>query len=235
MKKIHLLLVLCCAVTFSVLSCASVKAGGAQDAAGRENTSHQALSSSYQVTVECPHFEKAPQLNEMLSSTVFENIKVFNREVFNKDGLFGGAYTEPMVRTLDIKSSSIYEDGRFISFLLYVYQFTGGAHGCTTLVPVTYCKSGKKLLSLEDALQPERRDWLTVLSEEARRQLTAQWKQGLFSSDADWIRSGTAPVMKNFEAFALEEDAVRIFFNHYQVGPYSSGIKEIVVPLALFK
>ena len=185
---------------------------------------------SYEADIDYPVFEKEPLLNAQVSDIVQKNLEAFNSEFFSAE-----APAYPQVFEFDIDSSSIYEDTNHISFLLTVYQFTGGAHGSTTLIPITYSKQTKKLLSLEEAVQPARKDWLTTLSTEARKQLNAQVQKQKFSSDEDWINKGTEPTKENFAIFKLEKNSVRIIFSQYQVGPYASGMPEIVVPRSLFK
>ena len=185
---------------------------------------------SYEADIDYPVFEKEPLLNAQVSDIVQKNLEAFNNEFFSAE-----APAYPQVFEFDIDSSSVYEDTNHISFLLTVYQFTGGAHGSTTLIPITYSKQTKKLLSLEEAVQPARKDWLAPLSTEARKQLNAQVKKQKFSSDEDWINKGTEPTKENFAIFKLEKNSVRIIFSQYQVGPYASGMPEIVVPRSLFK
>ena len=185
---------------------------------------------SYGADIDYPVFEKEPLLNAQVSDIVQKNLEAFNSEFFSAE-----APAYPQAFEFDIDSSSIYEDTNHISFLLTVYQFTGGAHGSTTLIPITYSKQTKKLLSLEEAVQPARKDWLATLSTEARKQLNAQVKKQKFSSDEDWINKGTEPAKENFAIFKLEKNSVRIIFSQYQVGPYASGMPEIVVPHSLFK
>ena len=185
---------------------------------------------SYEADIDYPVFEKEPLLNAQVSDIVQKNLEAFNSEFFSAE-----APAYPQAFEFDIDSSSVYEDTNHISFLLTVYQFTGGAHGSTTLIPITYSKQTKKLLSLEEVVQPARKDWLATLSTEARKQLNAQVKKQKFSSDEDWINKGTEPAKENFAIFKLEKNSVRIIFSQYQVGPYASGMPEIVVPRSLFK
>ena len=185
---------------------------------------------SYEADIDYPVFEKEPLLNAQVSDIVQKNLEAFNSEFFSAE-----APAYPQGFQFDIDSSSVYEDTNHISFLLTVYQFTGGAHGSTTLIPITYSKQTKKLLSLEEAVQPARKDWLATLSTEARKQLNAQVQKQKFSSDEDWINKGTEPTKENFAIFKLEKNSVRIIFSQYQVGPYASGMPEIVVPRSLFK
>ena len=185
---------------------------------------------SYEADIDYPVFEKEPLLNAQVSDIVQKNLEAFNSEFFSAE-----APAYPQAFEFDIDSSSVYEDTNHISFLLTVYEYTGGAHGSTYLIPITYSKQTKKLLSLEEAVQPTRKDWLATLSTEARKQLNAQVKKQKFSSDEDWINKGTEPTKENFAIFKLEKNSVRIIFSQYQVGPYASGMPEIVVPRSLFK
>ena len=196
----------------------------------KDNGKDKKQGISYEADIDYPVFEKEQLLNAQVSDIVQKNLEAFNNEFFSAE-----APAHPQAFEFDMDSSSVYEDANHISFLLNVYQFTGGAHGTTSLIPVTYSKQTKKLLSLEEAVQPTRKDWLSALSTEARKQLNDQVKKQTFVSDEDWINKGTEPSKENFSVFKLEKNAVRIIFSQYQVGPYSSGMPEIVVPRSLFK
>jgi len=196
----------------------------------KDKDKNKKKSINYEADIDYPVFEKEPLLNAQVSDIVQKNLEAFNNEFFSAE-----APAYPQVFEFDIDSSSVYEDTNHISFLLTVYEYTGGAHGSTYLIPITYSKQTKKLLSLEEAVQPARKDWLATLSTEARKQLNAQVQKQKFSSDEDWINKGTEPTKENFAIFKLEKNSVRIVFSQYQVGPYASGMPEIVVPRSLFK
>ena len=185
---------------------------------------------SYKVTINYPVVESEPLLNAQLAQIVQQKLQDFNKMFFVAET---PAY--PYGLELSIDSDSIYEDTAYISFFLTIYQYTGGAHGTTTLIPVTYSKQTKKLLSLEELVKPTRKDWLSALSTEARKQLSAQVKKGKLTSSDDCITQGTEPTQENFDLFKLEKNSVRFVFEQYQVAPYASGMPEIVVPLTLFK
>ena len=225
MKNFHRTLRISAIFGFILMLCCMPLAIYAKD---KDKNKKQGIS--YEADIDYPVFEKEPLLNAQVSDIVQKNLEAFNSEFFSAE-----APAYPQAFEFDIDSSSVYEDTNHISFLLNVYQFAGGAHGSTSLIPITYSKQTKKLLSLEEALQPIRKDWLAVLSTEARKQLNAQVQKKKFSSDEDWINKGTEPTKENFAIFKLEKNSVRIIFSQYQVGPYSSGMPEIVVPRSLFK
>lgn len=47
--------------------------------------------------------------------------------------------------------------------------------------------------------------------------------------DTEWIKTGTAPDLENYSAWALTEKGILIIFPPYQVGPYAEGFFEILV------
>lgn len=184
----------------------------------------------YEVKIDYPVFEKEPLLNAQVADIVQKTLSNFNKDFFSADIPLYSQTFECI-----IENSTVYEDAQHISFILKVYQFTGGAHGTTELIPITYSKQTKKLLSLKEAVQPVKKNWLKVLSTEARRLLIDQVKKEQLASDQSWIEKGTEPEQENFAVFQLEKNAVRIIFSQYQVAPYSSGMPEIVVPRTFFK
>lgn len=228
MKNLHPPLRISSAFGLMLMLCCLPFAVYAKDK--KDNGKDKKQGISYEADIDYPVFEKEQLLNAQVSDIVQKNLEAFNNEFFSAE-----APAYPQAFEFDMDSSSVYEDANHISFLLNVYQFTGGAHGTTSLIPVTYSKQTKKLLSLEEAVQPTRKDWLSALSTEARKQLNDQVKKQTFVSDEDWINKGTEPSKENFSVFKLEKNAVRIIFSQYQVGPYSSGMPEIVVPRSLFK
>ena len=112
----------------------------------KDNGKDKKQGISYEADIDYPVFEKEQLLNAQVSDIVQKNLEAFNNEFFSAE-----APAYPQAFEFDMDSSSVYEDANHISFLLNVYQFTGGAHGTTSLIPVTYSKQTKKLLSLEEA------------------------------------------------------------------------------------
>lgn len=227
MKNFHSILRRSVLLAFVLMLCSLPLSAYAKD-----NDKDKKHENSYEIDIDYPFFEKEPLLNAQLSEIVKKELETLHAEFFSTET---SGYPRLIELDIDVNDGSVYHDADYISFILNVYQYTGGAHGVTSLIPITYSKQTKKLLSLEEAVQPTRKDWLSVLSTEARKQLNAQVKKHSFISKEDWINKGTEPSGENFAVFKLEKNAVRIIFNQYQVGPYSSGMPEIVVPRSLFK
>jgi Protein of unknown function (DUF3298) len=60
-----------------------------------------------------------------------------------------------------------------------------------------------------------------------------QRKKELEVNQDDWILRGAGPDRRNFEAFVLTQEGLRIFFDPYRVGSYAEGRYEVLVPYSL--
>lgn len=123
-----------------------------------------------------------------------------------------------------------------ISYVYDIYTFTGGAHGATTIYPITF---NDKL----EYLGPERilsQDMLEKVSALAYDEVIKQKKQKYadFSAkdladimrDTSWVQEGTAPTRDNYNNVWYDGDDIVISFGQYQVGPYVEGMYEIHIP-----
>ncbi len=183
----------------------------------------------YSVKIDYPVVENESKLNEFVYGEVKKMYEQFAAESKTKIG-------ETANSEFTVNSGAMHKENGYISFILSCYTYlNGAAHGSTMLIPVNYDVQAQKIVSLEEVLKPASQDWLTKLSDEARRQLMAQVKAGKFASDEEWVKKGTEPTASNFKNFEVAKDHVRIIFDQYQTGPYASGMPEIAIPLNFFK
>ncbi len=140
--------------------------------------------------------------------------------------------------------SSTYElvqaNSNFISALLSVEGYSGGAHGYQNLYSFNYdVKAGKEVV-LKD-LFPNDSNYLKTISDFSRKELEAQLRKKLeLKNKADendfkesilpTMRIGTEPSLENFKVFTFTPSAVTIYFVEYQIGPYSVGESTVVIP-----
>lgn len=188
-----------------------------------------------ELKIDFPIFEDDPALNAIVSKTVKSQITSFWNDYYSVSP--DDMAKSPTARNFElvIGYDDIVRDENYISFLLSVYEYAGGAHGLTSLVPVNYDIKTKKLVSLADVLRPASKNWLTKLSNEARKQLMEKVKKGELSSDEGMIKEGTEPKLENFKIFKIEKGKIKIIFEQYQVAPYSEGLPEITIPIDFFR
>ncbi len=106
-----------------------------------------------------------------------------------------------------------------VSYIIEIYEYTGGAHGGTDVQSFTYNKFGK-LITITDVLGY---NYLPQISKMAR--------EYFYKNLGDYalpvmIDSGTEPKLDNFNTWYLTPKSVTFIFGQYQVGPYVLGIQE---------
>lgn len=140
----------------------------------------------------------------------------------------------------DVSWKPTQENNQFISIILTVSAFEGGAHGYETLTSYNYDVLNKKEVTLVD-LFPNDPSYLTTISNFSRKDLMIQFRQRLeVKTKTDeqnfqdtvvpMLTDGTTPIADNFNVFTFTPDAVTIYFNQYQVAPYSMGESSVIMP-----
>jgi hypothetical protein len=132
------------------------------------------------------------------------------------------------------------ENNQYISFILTISAFEGGAHGYETLTSFNYDVVHKKDFTLA-SLFPNDPNYLKTISDFSRKDLEAQFRQRLNIKTSDdetnfqqtilpMLDDGTTPTADNFSVFTFTDKTITFYFNQYQVGPYSMGQSTVVMP-----
>ena len=133
------------------------------------------------------------------------------------EGLLPGEQYEFDMRT-EISTSS-----KTVSYIINLYEYTGGAHGGTSVSTFTYNATGT-LVTLSDVFSEP---YLKRVSGIARAYLYKTLNDNVVD---EMITAGTEPTKDNFSTWYLTDSQVVFVFGQYQVGPYVLGI--IKLPLA---
>ena len=166
-------------------------------------------------------------LNESISNYINSNLEEFKKEVsvINKDEIdFKFNY--------DITFNS-YEYNDYISIVLDITYYTGGAHPIEIIKSFNYNIKGNKMVTIED-LTNMNENILSILSERTYKILSKHERIEKYS-DENFLTNGTSANIKNFSEFAFTKDGLIIFFNKYQVAPYVAGSFEVKLPYDVLK
>jgi hypothetical protein len=109
-----------------------------------------------------------------------------------------------------------------LSYVITIYEDTGGAHGNTYFRTFTFDRATGESLRLEDIFV-EGADYLALLSQLSREKLAASL--GTYA-DTEYVESGTLPLEESFQSWYLEGGALVLLFPPYQVAPYAAGAQE---------
>jgi len=157
-------------------------------------------------------------LNDNISKKINDYINDFKEEIKYVDVQLNQYYT------LNIFYNT-YEYENYISYILYIEYYTGGAHPNHEIYTVVYDKSQNKIIDINDLIKLNP-DTLNIFSSISRKDLL----QNKNIVNSSMMIDGTVPNIENFSNFVFSKDGIIIFFNYYQVAPYSSGQFEVTIP-----
>ncbi len=136
------------------------------------------------------------------------------------------------IETLGLGGDRIYDlqidttvatSSKTVSYILTLYEFTGGAHGNTAVKTFTYDKDNtfideKKLFG--------ENNWRPVVSDITYAYLKEKLKE---NTTDEALREGTKPEGENLSTWYLKGDDVIFIFGQYQIGAYVLGIQEVPI------
>jgi len=135
----------------------------------------------------------------------------------------GASSTSPAPYDLQI-DTTVATTSNTVSYIVSLYEYTGGAHGITAIQAFTYDKDGKFVGEKEVFGE---NNWRPVVSELTYQYLKEKLKEN--TSD-DVLKEGTAPIGNNLSVWYLKGDDVVFVFGQYQIGAYALGIQEVPIP-----
>ncbi len=103
--------------------------------------------------------------------------------------------------------------------------YTGGAHGSPSTRYLNYDRHAERLLVLDDVIVDGRRPAFV----QAEKEAYLAWMKGRGTdSSSQW------PFREN-DNFTLDAEGVRVKYQAYDIGPYSAGQPELLIPYAVLK
>lgn len=141
-----------------------------------------------------------------------------------------GELSEKEIQTLGLGQDKIYElrintriatSTKTISYIISAYEYTGGAHGMTTVKAFTYDAQGKYINESKVFVDTT---WKEKISSMLTDALVAKLKD---ATTKEQIQDGTAPNKDNLNEWYITDDAIVFIFGQYTIGPYVLGIQEV--------
>lgn len=134
-------------------------------------------------------------------------------------------------------------DDNLISLSIERYRFTGGTGSTEVRAHIFDRRAGTELAPADLFTSDAYLERLSSLArQELERRAQAEAAEAHFDTPAlreEWlanmlamVRAGTEPLPENFDGLLFHEDGtLRIQFDKYQVGPGSSGVVEVILPV----
>lgn len=115
----------------------------------------------------------------------------------------------------------------YLSLYIDYYQFTGGAHGITTRKTYNYDLNAEKELTIGDLFK-EGYNYKEIINKEINKQIEKN-KDSYFMDV-----SGFKGISDN-QMFTFNNKEITIYFQLYEIAPYSSGLPAFNIPYETLK
>jgi hypothetical protein len=116
-------------------------------------------------------------------------------------------------------------NNQYLSFVLNIYYFTGGAHGLNEIYAYNYDFAKKKEITILDFFNSSQ-DSLNKVADLASKQITSQLQEKgvkIGTSLQEMIKQGTLPTAENYRNFNFSNSTLAIYFQQYQAAPGAYG------------
>ncbi|MBF4694594.1 DUF3298 and DUF4163 domain-containing protein [Fusibacter ferrireducens] len=124
-------------------------------------------------------------------------------------------------------SYNIYTNNeKILSFGLYDYQYTGGAHGLSSGNFYSYDLELGKQIEIKDLFEPKF-DYITYINDCIYRKIDQEVKNDPDSNYAYYDFNGIDENIK----FYIEDNELVIFFDQYEIAPYAAGTPTFKISL----
>jgi hypothetical protein len=188
----------------------------------------------YNVQVEYPQFQNVDSsFNSKISDLITEKIDSFKKSAKDNyearkatatpDNPVPENPTQPFDFIASWQSSQI--NDKYISFVINMYYFVGGAHGANEIHAFNYDLQKEQEITINDFLNSSQQSF-DNLAKLANQDVTSQLQSnGLEISDfiKQMIDQGTSPTADNYKNFTFNYNSLTIYFQQYQVAPGAAG------------
>jgi len=207
-----------------------INEGGAENNLQFSVVSISQTDSFYNIQVEYPQFKNVdPAFNQKISELITGEIDAFKKD--SKDNWEARRATAPPENPVPENPTTPFDfiaswtptqlNNKYLSFVINIYSFSGGAHGITEVNAFNYDVAKKKEITMTDFLNSSPQS-LEKLSQLAAQEVTSQLESSGVQIDDNlkqMIQQGTQPTSDNYNNFNFNYNSLIIYFEQYQVAP----------------
>jgi len=201
----------------------------------------QESDSFFRVQAEYPQFQTAgPDFNQEIATLISDKIDSFKKQ--SMDSWKARLDTMPADKPVPQNPEEPFEfiasweapqlNNKYLSLVIKIYYFSGGAHGNEEICAFNYDMLQKKKIGIEDFFDSPQQA-LKKISQISAQDITSQLQSRGWKTDdslKEMLSQGTAPVFENFSNFNFDTHNLIIYFQRYQVAPGAAGSLTVTIP-----
>jgi hypothetical protein len=194
---------------------------------------HQ-TDSFYNIQVEYPQFKNvSDEFNKKIADLITQRIDDFkksakeNWDARRATAMPDNPVPENPAEPFDFIATwkPVQINNEYISFVINLYYFVGGAHGTNEVHAFNYDLASQKEITILDFLNSSQQAF-EKLAELAGENISSQLKASGVTMDEflqSMIESGTKPTQENYQNFNFNYNSLIVYFQQYQVAPGAAG------------
>jgi len=194
----------------------------------------------FHIEVEYPQFETAAtSFNQTIANLISNKVDGFKKESLDnwKTKLETLSPNQKVPSNPEVPFEFIASwqptqlNNKYLSFVIKIYYFTGGAHGNEEIYAFNYGMLAKKEININDFLDSSQ-EALKKISEISAQNIMSQLQSIGWKEDDNlkgMVNQGTAPVFENFKNFNFNNYNLIIYFQKYQVAPGAAGSLTVTI------
>lgn len=189
---------------------------------------------AYKINLQIPVLEGIQDTKIQTSINIFiEKDALAFAEEIKGQGLESATYSRKqgwVVRPYEASTSYkvTYNQKNIVSIACTYYRDTLGAHGNSETKTFNFDLNTGKQLTLKD-LFDENENYLSAINGEIQKQIKLNPTEYFSKKDQGFVS------IRSDQPFGIEDGNVIIYFDPYEIAPYSTGAPQFKLPFSLFK
>lgn len=169
------------------------------------------------------------KINASLKQSVYD-FKKYIEDIYNETNSLYSGDADKSLDTFDYEGSSEFEYeivGNILSIKMKYVQFTGGAHPMTHVRGFNFDLKTGNDLKLEEIFNDKgKKEYIDLINKEIMNVINKN-PDNYFVEEFKGIGNNTE--------YYLTKDGLNVFFQLYEIAPYSAGIPEFLIPYSKIK
>ncbi len=172
-------------------------------------------------TIEYPQFPSVPTLSQQIAKDMSGDINSFKEQVSENKKV-----REDVSYSLTIRWQPKQLNTHFISIIILIDSYTGGANGTSTIRTYNFDLQKKEQVTLAELVPGQ--TYLQTLSAFALNDLQSKFKEKQIPTLL--LNQGLEPKPENFAYFTFDTNEIDLYFPKAQVAPSYAGMQRVVYP-----
>lgn len=189
---------------------------------------------AYKINLQIPVLEGTSSIEiQTAINTLIEKDALAFAEEIKSQGLESAEHSKKQgweVRPYEASTSYkvTYKQKNIVSIACTYYRDTLGAHGNSEIKTFNFDLSTGKQLVLKDLFY-ENESYLSIINGEIQKQIKLNSTEYFSEKDQGFVS------IRSDQPFGIEDGNVIIYFDPYEIAPYSTGAPQFKLPFSLFK